>query len=100
MLVTRVSAAADRVTIAGRVVPPLALKLADRAITVQRVVACSSVETVATVKPKRNGAFSVTVKAPAGQSAAVYRLTTKVRKSARSKSLARTFTLPRAVDFR
>jgi hypothetical protein len=100
MLVTKVTSAADRVTIAGKVVPPLATGRKDRAITVQRVVACKSVETVATVQPKRSGAFSITVRPPAGQSAAVYRLMTKVRVSARSKALARTFTLPRAVDFR
>ena len=100
MLVTKVSSAADRVTITGRVVPPLATGRKDRAITVQRVVACKSVETVATAQPKKSGAFSVTVRAPAGQRAAVYRLMTKVRTSARSKALARTFTLPRAVDFR
>ena len=91
---------ADRVTIAGRVVRPLATRPKDRAITVQRVVACKSVEAVATAQPKPSGAFSVTVRAPAGQSAAVYRLLTKVRTSTRSKALARTFTLPRAVDFR
>ena len=35
----------------------------------------------------------------AGQRAAVYRMTTKVRVTARSKTLAPTFTLPRAVQF-
>ena len=99
MLVTKVTATGDKVTIAGKVVGPLATKAKDRMVTLQRVVACKSAETVKTVAPARNGSFSITVKAPSGQKAAVYRLHTQVRRSARSKGLTRTFTLPRAVDF-
>ena len=70
-----------------------------RTITLQRVVACKRAETVKMFAPARNGSFSVTVDAPAGQRAAVYRLSTRVRKSTRAKGLTTTFTLPRAVDF-
>jgi hypothetical protein len=77
----------------------LAGKAKDRTITLQRVVACKRAETVKTFAPARNGSFSVTVDAPAGQKAAVYRLFTRVRKNTRTKSLTTTFTLPRAVDF-
>ena len=91
---------AGRVTIAGRVVGPLAPTAKDRRITLQRVVACRSAETLTTFAPTAGGAFSVTVKAPAGQQAAVYRLFTSVRATARSRTLTRTYTLPRAVDFR
>ena len=100
MLVTRVSFIAGKVTIAGRVVPPLAPKATDRMIVLQRIVACKKVETVARFKPKASGSFSVTVPSVAGQRAAVYRLSTRVRRTARGKRLAATFTLPRAVDFR
>jgi hypothetical protein len=100
MLIRSVTAAAGKVTIAGRVIGPLAAKAADRAITLQRIVACTRAETVSIFKPKANGAFTVTVAAPAGQKAAVYRLSTKVRATARSKKPIATFTLPRAVDFR
>ena len=74
MLVTKVAAAGDKVTIAGKVIGPLAARSKDRTITLQRVVACKSAETVKTFAPAKNGSFSVTVNAPAGQKAAVYRL--------------------------
>jgi hypothetical protein len=99
MLVTKVAAAGNRVTIAGKVIGPLAIRSKDRTITLQRVVACRSAETVKTFAPARNGSFSITVNAPAGQKAAVYRLSTRVRKNTRTKKLTTTFTLPRAVDF-
>ena len=99
MLVTRVTATGNTVTIAGKVVRPLATRSKDRTITLQRIVACQKVETVKTLVPAKSGAFSVTVNAPAGQKAAVYRLSTRVRKNTRTKKLATTFTLPRAVDF-
>ena len=99
MLVTKVAAAGNRVTIAGKVVGPLATKPKDRIITLQRIVACKKAETVKTFAPAKSGSFSVTVNAPAGQKAAVYRLSTRVRKNTRTKKLTKTFTLPRAVDF-
>jgi hypothetical protein len=81
------------------VIGPLAASSKDRTITLQRVVACKSAETVRTFAPTTSGSFSVTVNAPAGQKAAVYRLSTRVRKNERAKRLTTTFTLPRAVDF-
>ena len=99
MLVTKVAAAGNRVTIAGKVIGPLATKSKDRTITLQRIVACKKAETVKTFAPAKSGSFSVTVNAPAGQKAAVYRLSTRVRKNTRTKGLTKTFTLPRAVDF-
>jgi hypothetical protein len=99
MLVTRVGSAGGKVTIAGRVVPPLAARPKDRTITLQRIVACKKAQTVTKLRPRSNGSFSVTVPAVAGQTAAVYRLSTRVRSSARGKRLQTTYTLPRAVDF-
>jgi hypothetical protein len=99
MLVTKVAAAGNRVTIAGKVIGPLATKSKDRTITLQRIVACKKAETVKTFAPARSGSFSITINAPAGQKAAVYRLSTSVRKNTRTKKLTKTFTLPRAVDF-
>lgn len=77
----------------------LARRAADRAIEVQRRRSCSSTEVVARVKPAKDGRFRVTLAAPAGERAAVYRLRAKVRRSAASPRLFDTFTLPRAVDF-
>jgi hypothetical protein len=99
MLVTRVGSAGGKVTITGLVVPPLAGKAKDRTITLQRVVACKKTETVTKFRPSGNGSFSVTVPAVPGQSAAVYRLSTRVRSSAKGSALKTTYTLPRAIDF-
>jgi PKD repeat protein/outer membrane protein assembly factor BamB len=99
MLVTRLRSAGGKVTITGRVLPPLAMKAKDRTITLQRVIACKRTANVTRFLPKANGSFSVTVPAVPGQTAAVYRLSTRVRPTAKSKGLAGTFTLPRAIDF-
>ena len=99
MIVTKVTGTRDKVTIAGKVIGPLATRPSDRSIALQRVVACKKAETVKKFSPAKSGAFSVTVDAPPGQKAAVYRLSTRVRRNARSKGLTNTFTLPRAVDF-
>ncbi|HET6550072.1 MAG TPA: Ig-like domain-containing protein, partial [Solirubrobacter sp.] len=99
MQVSRVRAAGGRVTIRGRVTRPLAPRRRDRAIDVQLRRSCSKAEVVARVMPDRRGRFKVTLDAPQGEQAAVYRLRTKVRRTAASRKLFRTFTLPRAVDF-
>ena len=96
--VTALTSSAAKVTIAGRVERPLAAKAAERRIVLERVVACRGLETVATFAPRRDGRFSVTVPAPDGEAAAVYRLRTKVRRDRRSKRTMNTFSLPRAVD--
>lgn len=100
MVVTGLRAKAGKVTIRGRVIRPLAKRRKDRTIVLQRLVTCTKGTTVARFKPRRSGAFKVTVPAPAEQAAAVYRLRTKVRSTRRSKKLSDTFTLPRTVNFR
>ena len=61
MQVTKVQAAAGKVTITGRVLGPQATRAADRAIEVQRRRSCSSNEVVARVKPGKDGRFRVTL---------------------------------------
>ena len=100
MLVTSVRTSAGKVTIAGKVVGPLALRAKDREIVLERRVTCTRLATVSRFKPRSNGAFKVTVPVPAGTSAAVYRLRTKVRASTHGSRLSSTFTLPRAIGFR
>ena len=100
MLVTSVRTSAGKVTIAGKVVGPLALRAKDREIVLERRVTCTRLATVSRFKPRTNGAFKVTVPVPAGTSAAVYRLRTKVRASTHGSRLSSTFTLPRAIGFR
>jgi hypothetical protein len=99
MLVTGVRASGGKVTITGKVVGPLASKPRDRVIEIQRRRTCATTEVVARVMPGAGGRFRATVAAPASERAAVYRLRTKVRRSAASPKLFETFTLPRAVDF-
>jgi hypothetical protein len=100
MIVTAAQSTHGMVTIAGRVIPPLALTPKDRVITLQRLVTCSKAQDIARIAPRRDGSFRVTVPAPPGQSAAVYRLRTKVRVGPKTKRLGRTYTLPRAIDFK
>ncbi|PTL58728.1 hypothetical protein [Paraconexibacter algicola] len=96
MVVSGVSVRDGKVTIAGRVTRPLARPAAT--ITVTRRVSCKKMAVVARVKPRSDGSFRVTVPAPEGQLAAVYRLGTRVRKTAGNAKTFPTFTLPRAVD--
>jgi hypothetical protein len=98
MLVTTLSSADGKVTIAGRVVLPLGKPV--QAIEIKRRVSCTKSVVVQTLRPDSRGRFSVTMAGPPNQQAAVYRLATKVRKNARNKKLFPTFTLPRAVTLR
>ena len=100
MLVTSVRTSAGKVTIVGKVIGPLALRAKDREIVLERRVTCTRLATVSRFRPRSNGAFKVTVPVPAGTSAAVYRLRTKVRTSTHRSRLSSTFTLPRAIGFR
>lgn len=83
------------VRIAGRVVRPLTTPVAT--IRVVRRVSCHKVVLVKRFKPRADGTFSVTVPAPRGQAAAIYRLATSVREKASNPRSYPTFTLPRGV---
>jgi hypothetical protein len=95
MLVTRMTSANGKVTIAGRIVLPLGNPV--QRITIKRRVSCTKNVVEKTLRPDAKGRFSVTLGAPPTGQAAVYRLTTKVRKNTRNRKLFPTFTLPRAV---
>ena len=99
MRITSIGVSGGKVVVTGTVVGPLAAKKADRAIELQRSVSCTRTESVAKAMPRANGTFRIAVDVPAGQSAAVYRLRTKVRQSAASPRAVNTFTLPRGVNF-
>ena len=96
MVVTTAQAQGPVVTIRGRVIRPLASPRAD--IVVRRRTSCTTSEEVARVKPELDGTFEVSFLAPANQVAPVYRLSTRVRMSRRSRTTFPTFTLPRAID--
>ncbi|WP_210492612.1 hypothetical protein [Patulibacter sp. SYSU D01012] len=98
MVVTRIAAAKGRVTFSGRVVGP---RFKDRpTILIRRRETCKRYKTVARVKPSANGTFSVRMKAPSGENAAVYRAQTVVPSVAGSTKRRPTFTLPRVVGLK
>ncbi|WP_205695880.1 hypothetical protein [Conexibacter sp. SYSU D00693] len=98
MQVTGVRSKGGAVTISGRVARPLAGTERARRITVKRRLSCKTWETVGTTAPKADGSFRITVDAPEGTAAAVYRLGSKVRRTTRNPKLFPTFSLPRAVN--
>jgi hypothetical protein len=95
LIVSGLTSEKGKVTIAGRVVRPLTRPVAT--IRLVRRVSCHKVVLVKRFKPRADGTFKVTVKAPAGQAAAVYRMATSVREKASNPRSYPTFTLPRGV---
>jgi len=96
MVISAARSRDGRVTLSGRVVGPLNRPIA--AITVTRRVSCRRSEVVTRVKPGRDGRFRVTVQAPKGELAVVYRLSTRVRRSTTNRKTFPTYTLPRAIS--
>lgn len=96
MVISSARSADGWVTLSGRVVAPLGRPIA--AIVVTRRVSCKRSEVVRRIRPRSDGRFSVSVEAPGGQLAAVYRLSTHVRRTTRNARTYPTFTLPRAIS--
>jgi hypothetical protein len=94
MAIYDVSARRGAVTIRGRVTGPLASR--TQPIIVERRVSCHRMEPVARIRPGADGRFTVTVGAPAKESAAVYRLRTLVR-GPHGRGVYTTYTLTPAV---
>jgi hypothetical protein len=67
---------------------------------VQQVISCKKTATVKRINPRANGRFRVALNGPANVNAAVYRLSTKVRKVASNPKLFPTFSLPEPVALR
>ena len=94
MALTRLTSAGGKVTVAGRVELPLSHP-ADTIKLVRRV-SCHKTVLVKSFRPASDGTFEVTVAAPKGAAAAVYRLATHVPKTRKNPKRFPTFTLPRA----
>ena len=92
--VTSISAAGGRVTIAGRIIPPLGRPV--QPVSVRQRLTCSTSKVVGTFKPRANGSFRVSISV-AGTDEAVFTLVSKVRKNTRNPKLFRTASLPRPV---
>jgi alpha-tubulin suppressor-like RCC1 family protein len=88
--------AAGKVSLSGEVQPPLAKPPAT--VLVQQQLSCGATKTVAHLKPSASGHFTVSVPAPAGAMAAIYRLSTKVRGNTTSAKLFPTDSLPEPVN--
>ena len=95
LLVSSLSSSHGKVTITGRVVRPLTTPRST--IRVIRRVSCHKALLVARVRPRPDGTFTITVKAPKNAAAAVYRLATYVREKPSNPRNYPTFTLPRGV---
>jgi hypothetical protein len=95
LIVSSLTSKSGKVTVAGRVTGTLTKPIAD--VRLVRRVSCHKVVLVKRFKPNADGTFRVTVKAPAGQTAAVYRLATNVREKPSNPRTYPTFTLPRGV---
>jgi hypothetical protein len=96
LLVSSLTSTKDgKVKITGRVVRPLTTPVAT--VRVVRRVSCHKVVLVKRFKPNADGTFSITVPAPKGQAAAIYRLATSVREKAGNPRSYPTYTLPRGV---
>jgi hypothetical protein len=95
LTVSSLSSRNGKVTVTGRVTRPLTTPVST--IRLVRRVSCHKVVLVKRFKPRSDGTFRVTVKAPKGTTAAVYRLATYVREKASNPRKYPTFTLPRGV---
>jgi hypothetical protein len=95
MILSSITNHNGRVTIVGRVVPPLNRPAAP--VVLRRRVSCQEMRVVGRFQPRSDGRFRIVVPAPKGPGAAVYRLTTTVHNPGSNRSFS-TFTLPQAVE--
>jgi uncharacterized delta-60 repeat protein len=95
MVLTSATSRSGRVTLNGRVTAPLAGAANEQKLILSRQTSCGHWTVIGTYRPTASGSFGVTT--PAVSGGAVYRLTTKVRKTASNPKLFSTFTLPVAV---
>jgi hypothetical protein len=96
MTIQRASVASGRVTMVGSVSRPRAMP--PRVIVIKRRLSCAKYVEVGRANPNAAGRFSVTVPAPSGVGAAVYRAQTGVPATLRKRAkLFPTFTLPQIV---
>jgi hypothetical protein len=96
MALTRLTSAGGKVTLAGRVELPLSHP--SDTIRLVRRVSCHKTVLVKSFRPASDGSFEVTVAAPKGVTAAVYRLATHVPKTRKNPKRFPTFTLPAGID--
>jgi DNA-binding beta-propeller fold protein YncE len=82
----------DTVTLVGQVVPPLSKPVA--AVSVEQELECGKTTIVKRAMPSASGRFRIALAVPAQAKAGIYRLSSTVRESARSKRGFATYSLP------
>ncbi len=90
------SASGGHVKLTGQVTLPLAKPI--KPVLVQQQLSCTKTKIVDRFKPSASGRFTITIPAPSGQQAAIYRLSTQVRGSTHSSQDFGTFSLPLPVQ--
>jgi DNA-binding beta-propeller fold protein YncE len=85
-----------KITLSGRVLPPLANPAVP--IVVWQQVVCSKEVAVAKIKPSASGNYKVTLPAPAAGAPALYRTTTVVPATVRDRTMFKTFSLEEIVQ--
>jgi hypothetical protein len=78
--------------LSGQVVAPLTTPVAP--VAIQQQTACGAWTTVKRFTPGASGRFGVTVGAPEGAGAAIYRLSSAVRRTAANPKAYKTYSLP------
>lgn len=85
-----------KVTFVGRLAGPLGTPI--QPIELRRRVSCTETRMVTRFKPRRNGRFRISVRAPKNVGTAVYTMKTLVRSSVGGSGLFETYMLPRAIE--
>ena len=96
MTVSNLDSANGMVTVKGKLTEPL--PVGGASVLLSRRVSCNDLQPLKRVKADRNGNYEITVPAPVGESAVVYRLQSKVRNNPRNPKTFRTYTLPQGID--
>jgi len=84
-----------KVQLTGEVVPPLTQPISP--IAVEEETTCTKRRVVEHVNPSSNGHFSITVAPPAGKSAVIYRLSSRVPANVSKTKSGPTASLPQVV---
>jgi hypothetical protein len=97
LIITSIQGAGTSVHFTGTVTPPLATPAAP--VLVKVSTSCTATPNlVASVKPSKTGAFAATASIPAGATAAIFTLESKVRQNTRTKKAFPTVSLPQTLQ--
>lgn len=85
----------DKITLTGQILPPLT----HTPITItEEGTNCTHPKTIARIKPTPNGHYTITIPAPTGRRATVYRLSSQVRANTHSQDRFPTYSLTETIQ--